>query len=423
MKSGAKRVLTMILVLWSGLAASLQAADMTVDGAVNMQSANIKSASGYNPMITFSDSASSYSNYLFAFTNASGTAGDLAIGGGGAVHNMFLYTDNQWWTSQALLTLTTDQKVGIACSPAQALDVNGKIQIRGANMSSVTNPSTNNGWLYANYNASYDPPGSYSGAGVYVAYGTTHNRISSHADPRGVDPQAVTSFGDPSVQLPFSFSHWDTVVGKGQVVDMAKMVAWVEKKMQAEQGEQNGRLVFNYDLPANLRVSLEDYNKKLAEDQAAAVIQKLDSMPLIKVNVGGDGKIPAEAFESVPVYTTVTRKVTKKVKEVNCDTMQLVAVDREEEVKEQVATGQTKRQLRKDWRLIDGELYRRPTVNDIDVDAVVKECPKLPAWILERIKSGKQVSMDVKTLSEQIRKILASKETAGQDHLSAQANP
>ena len=60
-------------------------------------------------------------------------------------------------------------------------------------------------------------------------------QLSSHASPHRVEPLAETSFDDPQTELPWSIHHGNSFIGKGTIVDMAKLVNWAEKKMQRRQ--------------------------------------------------------------------------------------------------------------------------------------------------------------------------------------------
>lgn len=331
-------------------------------------------------------------------------------------------------TSATKFMIDNTGRVGIGTlQPRYPLDVNGVIQIRSTHdaQGTTTHPltTTNNGLIYTSSDSNYDPPGSGgTGQGVYAAFSMTHTLLTSHADPREIDPAANTSFADQSVVLPFSFCHKNTLLGKGQVVDMAKALAWVEKKMEAEMGGKAGQVIFTYDLPANQCLPYDQYVKTQDNAQVILVLQKLDTMPWIKVNIGANGNIPAEAFEEIPTYQTVMQKIVKPVKQIDCDARRLVTVNREVEVPVVVPTGKIKRQLRADWMLAeDGELYRKPTVKDIDLDALLKNAPQLPRWVQERIKSSQAASMDVNQLTEQIRQILASRDNAGMTKRAAQA--
>lgn len=319
------------------------------------------------------------------------------------------------------MRITQEGYVGVGTSsPAQKLDVNGMIQLRGQNLTSTPSTSTNNGLIYANYNGTFDPPGNGSGAGIYAAFGTTHNRLTSHADPRSIDPAARTSFADPSVELPFSFCHWDTVIGKCQIVDMSKMVAWAEKKMKSELGDEAGRLTYTKNLPADKRLAIDQYQKLQSEQQANLVLAKLENMPLIKVALGPGGDVPREAVEEVDEMRSVERRVMIKEKRMDFEKMQVVEVEHESNITQNVATGRKIRRFKSGWELKDGELYRSAKLSDINLDDVVKDTPQLPQWIMDRIKVGQQVSMDVNTLTQQIRQIIASKNSGEQSHQTAQ---
>lgn len=313
------------------------------------------------------------------------------------------------------MTIKKDGKVGIGTyTPAQLLSVNGRIRLDNQR-DSVTLPSAG-GTELLSANFSNDPE-----LRILDSTGDM-TRLNSHADPRSVDAAAKSSFNNPEIVLPFSFKHENIYLGKGQIVDLAKMAAYTEKKMKAELGDSDGQLVYTYDLPPSQCADLKQYNEAVVKWQTDVVLDKLESMPLIKAKIGENGQIPAEAFEEVPVYELITRKVMQTVRDVDCDSMKMVNINREVEIQDRITTGKTKRQLRVGWTVIDGELYRRPTVNDINIEDLIKDRPHLPQWILERIKVGQQTSMDVHELSKQIRQILAAKDSDGEIIHAANVN-
>lgn len=327
-------------------------------------------------------------------------------------------------TSYTKLVISNAGNVGIGIQanfPRARLDVDGIIEMRGQDdYTTHTMPSiipSDAGIIFASKNnlaSSHTLWGSGANAGIFVKYGTTTSRLTSHADPRDLDPSAVTSFSDRSVEMPFSFYHMDNLVGKEQVVDMAKALAWVEKKMQSEMGNKAGRVFYSHDLPADRCLTLDQYNKEQSDNQVSLVLEKLDNLPWIKVRLEGDGNIPVEAFEEVPIVQTVMQKVVKKVKTVDSDAMRVVTMDRIETVPVVVPTGKTKRQLRPNWKLTEeGDLLRKPTASDVNLDTLIKDAPQLPQWVKDRIKSGRAASLDIKTLSEQIRQILAARDNTG----------
>lgn len=289
----------------------------------------------------------------------------------------------------------------------------GNLILYGRNISDSTNgeASTNNGALYVTTNSNYDPTnGTGQGAGMYASYLSTHSLLTSHADPRGVDPGAATSFADPTIDLPFSFCHKDLLIGKGQIVDMSKMVSFVERQMKMEMGEKQGRLIYNFDLPESERMSMDKFEELQNKYQVRKALDKLDQMPWIKVELGSDGKIPDEAFEEIPEYQEVESKKEVKKKEIDFSTKRLVEVTKVENVKMKVATGRNLSRLKSSWELREDGLYRKPNLKDVSVESLIEDSPHLPRWILDRIKAGQQTSMDVRTLTDQIRQMLAAKE-------------
>ena len=313
------------------------------------------------------------------------------------------------------MTIKKDGKVGIGTyNPAQLLSVNGRIRLDS--QASTTTLPIAGGVELLSYTRGTDPE-------FWILDSTGDStRLNSHADPRAVDITAKSSFNNPEIVMPFSFKHENMYIGKGQIVDLAKMAAYTEKKMKAELGDKEGQLFYTYDLPPNQCADLKQYNEAVVKWQTDFVLDKLESMPLIKVKIGDDGQIPAEAFEEVPVYQSVTRKAVQAVREVDCDSMKMVNVNREVEIQDRIPSGKMKRQLRVGWTVIDGELYRHPTLNDINIEELIKDRPNLPQWILERIKVGQQTSMDIQELSKQIRRILAAQDQTAVKQAAQAAN-
>lgn len=320
-----------------------------------------------------------------------------------------------------VFSLNNSGYVGIGVSnPSSALDLNGMLCIREILNAPALTTTATGAYLLAGDFTSNSGMTHGTGPGLYAQYKTTRTRLSSHIDPREIDPNAVTSFSDQSVELPFSFAHADALIGKGQIVDMAKMVSYIEKKMKAEVGENAGKLVYTFDLPSSDTISLEKYQLAQSVEQAKEIMDKLERMPWIKIQVGTDGQVPADAFIEVPVYETMMqkKKITKKM--LDLTSKRIVVVESEELTPIQVDTGRKQNQLRANYRFENGELYRKPTVSDVNIDSLLANNPKIPVWIIGRIKAGQQVSMDIKTLTEEILKTIASKADAATQQATAQ---
>jgi urease accessory protein UreF len=143
-------------------------------------------------------------------------------------------------------------------------------------------------------------------------------QLNSHCDPTAYDPQAKCSFNDTQISLPFSFHHENALVGKGQVVDMAKLVNWAEKKMKKELGDADGKVVYDYNLDPKQTKTANDHEI----DMVAA---ELASMPLIRVDVADNGQLPAEAVRAVDAYEQVSEKKTIKERKLDLAANRIVA--------------------------------------------------------------------------------------------------
>lgn len=266
-------------------------------------------------------------------------------------------------------------------------------------------------WLYFTRpaeTAPSSPPSSFGGGGIIYLDSNERLRaadsyanltvISSHAHPREIDPAARhTSFEDPDVALPWSFTHKNTVVGIEASVDMAKLVAWAEAKMQAELGEEEGRLVHTRELDPDERVSVEDWE---LQSMVARIERAIQEDPWVEVPLEGGNQIPAEAWEEVEVFEKEEQTRTDLQKVLDTETM--TVVEEEVEVTEavRVATGRFERQLRDGYTFREGKLYRQRTVEDFSAADFVNadDLPRgatrdpegrvvvrdLPAWITDR---------------------------------------
>jgi hypothetical protein len=198
-----------------------------------------------------------------------------------------------------------------------------------------------------------------------------------------------TSFAqDADITLPWSFHHQNPVLGKGTVTDMAKMVAWVEEQMQADLGVDDGKLVYEYDLPESRTVSAEDW---IASQVDSAILLLLQNAQWIEVPTDPQGNLPAECFEVVPVIETVevTREVIEKV--LDPANHRIVEITRTITETQEQATSQTESRLKPNYIFSDGKVLRRPTVEDID-EAAIQITP-LPEWVQGRVPAEQSSSL------------------------------
>lgn len=267
--------------------------------------------------------------------------------------------------------------------PAQhALDVMGEIGFR--------NGSPNYEYLGGFY-------ADYEDTGIHARdrYGN-NTQLSSHFDPTEIDAQAKTSFNDSKIALPYSFHHENEYIGKGQVIDMAKLVNFVEQKMKDELGDEDGKIVFDYDLDPKKVKTLDERRIELA-------LNELSSMPLIKVDIPDDGTLPAEAIVEVDEYKD--EQQTKKIKERKLDlaSRKVVTVEKEVAATVKVKTGKKVNQLKAGWQFSDGQLYREPTVADLDMTKFDAKYPDLPDWVKSRMKKGQQTSLSMSQFIAEIK--------------------
>ncbi|MEQ8821004.1 MAG: hypothetical protein RLY93_12240 [Sumerlaeia bacterium] len=218
----------------------------------------------------------------------------------------------------------------------------------------------------------------------------SQTQLSTHYDPRDIDGNAATSFDDPTIDVPWSLHHTNVYIGKGAVVDMAKMVAWVEAVMQADLGASAGKLVYEYDLPASEIRSETDY-------EVAYWAEAVRNADWIEVALENGTHIPASAFESVEIMDVVEVPATRY--EIDTATRAVVAVETTEPV--EIGTGEYELRLRSDYKFEDGKLYRRPTPEDLGFEggtqsfglysgsssgkAVAAPTADLPEWIADRV--------------------------------------
>jgi hypothetical protein len=233
------------------------------------------------------------------------------------------------------------------------------------------------------------------------------SRLNSHADPRDVYPSAITSFGDPAVELPFSFQHRAHFLGKGAIVDMSKLIKYVEGKMQEELGEEAGRVTHVYDLPAEERMSSLELEELLIDRQLRAVRNEIDKLPWIKVETSG--AIPDEAVEWVDEVRYDRKRVEVVEDELNFGTMRIVKRTRQKETFQPVLTGRKAGRLKSEWKFENGALYRRPKVTDPQVDRVIENMPQLAPWIHERLQQGAIAGESLMQSIEEIRALVAER--------------
>lgn len=281
-----------------------------------------------------------------------------------------------------------------------ALDVNGSIHFQPR-----TNQPTDPYVLYA-----------YSGnLWANNSSGTSH-QISSHYDPREVEPQAQTSFSDPTVVLPYSIHHENNFIGKGAVIDMTKMVAYIERKMQSELGAEAGRLVFVYDLP-------KEQCKTVDEAEIDRVMEDLQKTPPIKVAIGTDGSIPPEALEEVDEMIETPRTITDSDEKIDFKSRRVIKVDRLKTIVDKVKTGKKTTRLKIGWTFSKEKGLCRPaTLDDLDLDKIASKHPALPQWVLDRVKGGKQTKQSLSSLVEDIKKKMQASAAKSPDKQTLASN-
>lgn len=217
----------------------------------------------------------------------------------------------------------------------------------------------------------------------------TASRLSSHADPRSANPNAITSFDDPTIDLPYSFQHSNVLTGKGSIVDVAKALKWVEGKMQAELGTEAGRVFHYYDLPPEAVISATKHLNDLVDHH---IQEKLSKTSPIEVPLGADGSLPASAWEEVEVVELVEGTATETTKVIDWNTNKVVAITEEVRGLVEVDTGAVEKRLCKGYFLEDGKLYRKATIEDITIEAA--DIPTIPDWVAERLPSGASLDVD-----------------------------
>lgn len=208
--------------------------------------------------------------------------------------------------------------------------------------------------------------------------------LSTHVPPEAkLEGQfAQSSFADTDYVLPFSFTHQNDLIGKGQVIDMAKLVRYVESKLIEEQGEEQGRIVYTYDLPAEKRTTLNEFRDRRREKLQENIETQAHWE---KAPIGADGRIPGQAFTLVDEYQAVKREVVEEHKEIDFLTERLVSVPHARTVVENVPTGRRVKTLKPCYRMINGELYYSAEIDDLDTTLADDSNFNPPDWIMNRV--------------------------------------
>jgi len=195
---------------------------------------------------------------------------------------------------------------------------------------------------------------------------------TSHKDPRAIDGSFDTSFADPSIAIPFSFQHENVFLGKGAVVDLAAVVADLERMMG-----RNYTLV--YDLQPEEKLDLAQWvvSQRTAKEMRAKQ-RILDETPEVEIS-------PEDGIEYVEVMRPVVSTATRTQYILSRETGEIAAHQIEEKVVQLVGTGEYEYRLKDRVRLDEdtGKLYRRRTLDEITVDPIPE--PQLSQWIVDRL--------------------------------------
>jgi len=208
---------------------------------------------------------------------------------------------------------------------------------------------------------------------VYVKDGEgTETRLTSHKDPRTIDENVDTSFADPNITIPFSFQHENAFLGKGAVVDLASVVADLER--------MTGRsYTLVYDLQPEEKLDVAQWlaSQQIAKENRAKQ-EILDETPEVEIS-------PEEGIEYAEVMRPVVSAVTRTQYFLSKETGEIEARQVEEEVVQLVGTGEYEYRLKDRVRLDEdtGKLYRRRTLDEIAVGSVPE--PQLSQWIVDRL--------------------------------------
>ncbi len=199
-------------------------------------------------------------------------------------------------------------------------------------------------------------------------------RLNSHADPAQFSDNPYTSFVDSEVVLPWSFHHKNHFVGKEAIVDMAKAMKWVEEKMKAELGEEEGQITFVRDLPEE---NIRDYDNEIAN----RFEKRLAQLPWVEVPISGD-HLPEESLRQVEVQSFPIEIIS--VPEVEWKTGAVYYKQVEKYGTTPIPTGEYRYELKENYKFENGKLYRRPNLNEIDFEALYQKA-KAPDWISDRV--------------------------------------
>lgn len=256
-----------------------------------------------------------------------------------------------------------------AANPSERLDVDGRLKLWD-----TTHPSDlpTSGIVFY----------SYMGTPQLATPGGVLRSLSNDLDPRLVAPKANSSFANPKVDIPFSLSQSNAYLGKGAILDLSKAMAWVETQMQNEMGVEEGRVVYSFDLPKEYKRSTQEH---AAIAMADAIESELQRNPWKRVEFVNGNRLPAEAVQKVEVtkWVEVTEKVTEY--QVDWSTNAVVPVVVEKVTPKEVGTGQFEMQLKPNYKLENGQLYRQRTIDDIDFSTL--DVPELPSWIRTRMNA------------------------------------
>ena len=208
---------------------------------------------------------------------------------------------------------------------------------------------------------------------LWVLDGSGNNtRLSSHTDPREIDPYATSSFADPNTDLPFSFHHSNHFIGRGAVVDLAEALSDLENL--------TGKTYTHvYDMsPEEIIHYAEWQATQQAESEMRAMAKILEQTPEVEISI-------EDAWENVPVMEVVetVEQVTEYAYDLDPPSVFPVTVDRT--IVSEVPTGQTIPRLKEDVRFDEttGKLYRRRTLDEVEPSEI--PAPELPQWIADRL--------------------------------------